>query len=243
MNTSSDWSNYPPLGLPQFIGFETDGCATYGTIDGIESQELFLTGKQNQYSRRWIFKMSGTTQQGNYLENVYAAIAKYGLVLESSYSQAGITSWDEYDAEIPEPLLSQLLAEGQEWLKKWDVSFTTENIPQEQIIQALQNAPLQTEVIDGTFRHIIEQLNLTTCWDSEYHHSGTPIQEFETPLSTFNSIVCYNQIIIKEKKMPQIKSVNIKGEEGIFLAAATPEEFQTLCNVFGKDPNNVDITI
>lgn len=43
--------------------------------------------------------------------------------------------------------------------------------------------------------------------------------------------------------MPQIKTVNIRGEEGILLAAATPEEFNTLCKVFGKDSSQIEETI
>lgn len=40
--------------------------------------------------------------------------------------------------------------------------------------------------------------------------------------------------------MPQIESLNLKGTEGIFLEASTPEEYQALCLIFGKDPANPD---
>jgi murein DD-endopeptidase MepM/ murein hydrolase activator NlpD len=41
----------------------------------------------------------------------------------------------------------------------------------------------------------------------------------------------------------QLKTANIHGEEGIFIPAATTEEFKLLCAKFGKDPNNIDINV
>jgi murein DD-endopeptidase MepM/ murein hydrolase activator NlpD len=43
--------------------------------------------------------------------------------------------------------------------------------------------------------------------------------------------------------MGQLKTANIKGEEGIFIPASTPEEFKLLCAKFGKDPAQIDITV
>ena len=41
----------------------------------------------------------------------------------------------------------------------------------------------------------------------------------------------------------QLKTANIHGEEGIFIPAATPDEFQLLCAKFGKDPAVLDINV
>ena len=50
-------------------------------------------------------------------------------------------------------------------------------------------------------------------------------------------------ITVKELPMPQIVSLNLQGTEGIFLEASTPEEYQALCLIFGKDPANPDKTV
>src|SRR3990167_2756789 len=61
-------------------------CVSFGALNAIETEENRQTGKQINYSDRWIAKMSGTTPQGNYLWKVLDAIREYGLVNEESYS-------------------------------------------------------------------------------------------------------------------------------------------------------------
>lgn len=56
----------------------------------------------------------------------------------------------------------------------------------------------------------------------------------------FEALVYAN---FKEIGMSQVKTVNIKGEEGILLAASDPAEFASLCKVFGKDPAVIDQTV
>ena len=118
-------------------------CVTFSALNSIETQEKEQTGKQVNYSDRWIAKMSGTMRNGNYLYKVADAIREFGLVLEEDYPTPAKYTWDEYHADIPESLLSELKAKGQAWLKKWDVAY--EWIPAQ--LAALQyhlkHAPVQ----------------------------------------------------------------------------------------------------
>ena len=50
-------------------------------------------------------------------------------------------------------------------------------------------------------------------------------------------------LIPKGNMAGQIKTVNIHGEEGIFIPAATQSEMDLLCAKFGKDPKVIDVTV
>ena len=117
-------------------------CVTFGSLNSIETEELRQTGKQVNYSDRWIAKMSGTTRRGNYLNKVLDAVREFGLVKEESYSAPVQYNWDEYHAEIPEPLLSQLKVEGQEWLKKWEVNYEWVDTDKASLMRHIKHGPL-----------------------------------------------------------------------------------------------------
>lgn len=80
--------------------------------------------------------------------------------------------------------------------------------------------------------------------------NGYTYAQFDTEADGYSALeILLNHIIfiIFNTKgpsfMPQIESLNLKGTEGIFLKAATPEEWTALCLIFGKDPANPDETI
>ena len=150
VRSSGNWEAFLPIEEKQFNdNGDSMSCVTFAELSGIEMQEIYHDGIQSNYSDRWIAKMSGTTPQGNYLWKVADAIREFGLVKETSYPapQAPWT-WADYHADIPEPLLSQLKAEGQEWLKKWDVKYEWVEVSKESLMKHLKHAPL-TVVIPG----------------------------------------------------------------------------------------------
>lgn len=55
INPSGDWMPYLPVGERQNIrGIETNGCTLHGTETAIEEQIIFKTGKQVNYSERYL---------------------------------------------------------------------------------------------------------------------------------------------------------------------------------------------
>jgi hypothetical protein len=164
--TSGEWDPFAPSGVKQWNAKADDmSCVSHSDIESIQTQEKFLTGSAPKYSVRWIAKMSGTTKEGNRLDTVVDTVRKYGLVLESSYpTPAEPWTFEEYHADIPEPLLSKLKAEGQEWLKKWAVSYEWVDVSGiyfknfANIQKQLRQAPLQI-IIPG--HAILEIRNMT----------------------------------------------------------------------------------
>lgn len=147
---SGDWEPLLPSEERQSNdGGDSMSCVTFAQLNTIESQEKKITGAEPNYSDRWIAKMSGTTEEGNYLWKVADTIRKYGLVKEESYPRpAGTWNFSEYHKEIPEPLLSQLKAEGAEWLKKWDVKYESVAFDRVSLMKHIKMAPL-TVIIPG----------------------------------------------------------------------------------------------
>lgn len=145
--SSADWTPYAPPGERQF-NYRADSmsCVSFSAVNVIECQEKLLTGLSQNYSDRWIAKMSGTTKDGNWLYKVVDTIRQYGLVLESEYpTPKEPWTWEDYHAPIPEPLLSELKAKGQEWLNLWNISYEWVNnvLTPEGLKHHLKHAPIQ----------------------------------------------------------------------------------------------------
>ena len=133
----------PPGEWQNNDGGDSLSCVSFGAINAIETEELRQTGAQINYSDRWIAKMSGTTKNGNYLYKVLDTIRAHGLVREESYPRpVDKWNWDTYHADIPEPLLSRLKAEGREWLKKWEVQYEWVSISPASLTKHLKHGPL-----------------------------------------------------------------------------------------------------
>lgn len=142
-NPSGDWTSYLPTKEFQKGREDSMSCVSFSAINSIEMQEKFLTGIENNYSDRWLAVMSETTQDGNYLYKVADTIRKYGLVKESSFPAPANFTFAAYHAK-PEPSLQkELEAEGQEWLKKWDLKYEWIPVSKELLVKNIKQAPLQ----------------------------------------------------------------------------------------------------
>lgn len=140
---SGNWGSYLPVGEKQRNTLETMACVSFSACNSCETQVKHQTGVEENYSDRWIAKMSGTTQEGNYLYKVGDTIRKYGMVKESSYPSNQNMTWEQYYAEIPPAKLAELIAEGKEWLKKWDVKTEFIDATKPQMLKHIKHAPLQ----------------------------------------------------------------------------------------------------
>ncbi len=203
----TDWIKYLPSGLPQFLQQDTNACSDYAPIDAIESYELFLTGQQQQYSRRWLAYMSGTDPiQGNSEWVILPIIKKYGLVLESSWPQtSNMTSAEFYTPPTPDEQ-TKLLAEGEAWLQKWEV-LDNYNVPFTDISQG----PLIARLNLQTTFHFIEVLNANWYYDSEFHSGKIGV----TP--PFGTVADYYQILIKERDQVMLVFFQVKNNPTLWI--------------------------
>jgi len=149
---TGDWTPYAFDKERQSSNFVNNGvdindsmaCVSHSLVNSIESQIYFLTGKQINYSKRWLAKMSGTMLIGNYMYKVADAVRQYGLVLEEDYpAPEGNWTFKEYHKDIPEPLYSQLIEKGKKWLKDFDFQYEFLQITDPNIDFHLKHAPVQ----------------------------------------------------------------------------------------------------
>ena len=155
---SGVWDPYTPDPIKRWnIGGDDMLCVTHSDINSLDTQQIQMTGRANWYkkSHRWIAKMSNTKPDGNRLDLVADAVREFGLVPYEMYPDPSEPwDWNEYHKPIPEPLLSQLKAEGQKWKKQWAVAYEWVDITgiwfgnYANIKKQLRHSPLQI-VIPG----------------------------------------------------------------------------------------------
>lgn len=168
-NLKGDWSNYIPSpewqvslndkpGDPAYP-VDSYACVSFSAIHCIESQIKFLIGQTIDYSERALAELSGTTKQGNYISNVYDAIVKNGLILDSQWPTLQKFDWPTFYQIIP----STITITGQGFDKQWDVEFYS--VQERYVSLALKSAPLQS-LIPLSAGHAVEQINQTKYFDS-----------------------------------------------------------------------------
>ena len=121
VNPTGDWISFRPTEeSQQRRNVDVFSCATFGTLNAIETLEYKLTGIRKNYSDRAIAILSGTTKAGNDPHKVAETIRKYGLVDEDIFPwDESIQTWEEY-MTISDTKRNEIIREGKKWLAKWD---------------------------------------------------------------------------------------------------------------------------
>lgn len=225
-NKTGDWRQFLPTKEIQYGKEDSMSCVSFSACSAIEIQEKFLTGKEVNYSDRWIAKRSGTTPSGNWLYKVGDAVRHFGCVKESSYPAPPNYTFNQYHAEIPEPLLSQLEAEGQEWLKKWDVK--TEFVPatKADMLRHIKHAPLQIVIPGHATVNFLCEADVVNYFDTYAPH------EKKTPYANVEAAYKY---VLTPKTMSKKFIINDGGKIGV----AVLEGF-TGTVVFAKSPEALE---
>ena len=228
-NPSGDWRPYLPPGENQYSDRgDSMSCVTYSALNSIEMQEKLLTGTAPDYGDRWTAKRSGTMRNGNYLYKVADTIRKEGLVLESDYPTPLSYNWDEYHAEIPEPLSSQLLAKGQDWLKKWTVGYEWITVSQDSFRYHLKHAPIQVVIPGHAIVEILCEADIVSYFDTyapyikQVNVGG--IQDALKIVLTAKTQMTSNGLLVQNGQ-----------EFGIYLPATTVEGLASLMLNIGKE--------
>lgn len=155
-------------------------CVTQSVINSIEAQEFLLTGNKVNYSKRWIAKISGTTKQGNYLYKVADTIRHFGLIPEEDYLPPDRYTFDQFYADIPEPLNSQLITKGKDWLNKWELQYEFIAVNDPNLDHHLKQSPIQVVIPGHAICGIYSPDQLMT-----YLDSYSPFIK-RTPISNLN---------------------------------------------------------
>lgn len=142
-NPEGDWSYYLPVDeIQNRWGFDRLACVTFSLLNCIEILYKHQTGHEKNFSDRFIAKLSGTTRNGNYLDNVFDTVRKNGIIEEYLYPDDA-NSWDEYYKELPQELVDK----AREFLKDQEIYREWVRVDRkEDIFTALKSAPLQVTV-------------------------------------------------------------------------------------------------
>lgn len=142
---TGDWFNSLPSDERQSgVYFDSMACVSFSAINVIETQLNWMVSTNQipaatlksmqdlgyfkdgvvNFSDRFVAKVSGTTRNGNYLNAVWEAIRKNGLIPESDWSfntaqRTPVFDWDDYYSPIPQALLDK----GKKFLELFDVKY------------------------------------------------------------------------------------------------------------------------
>lgn len=153
-NVGGQWVDYLPIGERQYNSFmDSMSCVSYSALNCIEILQKYIWGDNVNYSDRFLAKMSGTTQNGNYTHIVADTLRNVGVVEEQDWPMVGKT-WDEYMDEIPDKVKEK----ANYFHEKYDVKY--EFVRKADIVDALEYAPLQVGVyawpkpVDGVYSDV-----------------------------------------------------------------------------------------
>lgn len=172
------WDDYlPEKEYQNKNGLETSSCVTFGTLNCLEILYKKLYGKEENYSERYIAKLSGTTPSGNSIQTVADTIRKKGNISEKLLPfSSDINTWDKFFTNIPE----ELLLMGQNWLTLFSYGheyiFTINNTDkQAKLKEALKYSPCGVSVCawikDDNGRYIKPAGTRDNHWVCCYGHS------------------------------------------------------------------------
>lgn len=140
-----DWTPYLPVFEKQYNNyFDSMSCVTFSALNCLEILTKAKYGLDVNYSDRFIAKMSGTTEGGNYVATVADTIRKYGLVMESDYSFTPTMGREEFFSEVPEVIVNK----GKTFLDKYNITY--EFVNYSDLTDALRFAPIQVGVYAWT---------------------------------------------------------------------------------------------
>lgn len=185
----------PPAEVQNSNLADSDGCVSFSAVHIIESQEIQQYGSTIGYSERALAKLSGTTKNGNTVENVLNAINQYGLIPDSLWpTELGTQwTWDEFYKDIPSEILAQAVPVSVKLIGGANYNLS----------------PVWTQILlDGKFGHMVEGLNQTQFFDS-----------YQAYLKTYDShdqIVWQGNLVLNPERKRMLVFFQIKGSQTVW---------------------------
>lgn len=144
---TGDWRPYAPTLEKQKDPLETMACVSFSCLNAIETQYKFF-GVDVNFSDRFLAKMSGTTQQGNWLDKVADTARNVGLVLETEYpNQPKAKVWNDYYSEVPQSVKDKAV--------KQTILYEGVTINPTNLAYHLKHSPIQIVVTNTNPEHAV----------------------------------------------------------------------------------------
>lgn len=143
-NPSGVWLDFlPKFERQYFKNFDSMGCVSFSLNTLNEIQIIHQTGKEVNFSDRFLAKMSGTTHQGNWLYIVADTARKIGVVLEEEWpAPPEPASWDDYYTEIPQFVKDRAIKMDPKLNNIYSLESEVGLVSAEYIEKHLKHAPL-----------------------------------------------------------------------------------------------------
>lgn len=216
-------------------------CVSFATDNQGEIQIKHQTGFETNLADRFLAKVSGTTQQGNRVSTVLDALKLYGNVAEAVWPVPALpVTWDNYYSEITP---AGVFTEALKFKVSYDLQYEyhTDHSP-ENVRRQLQHAPLLITIPGHEITGLYLEPDNQTLWIlDDYIFNVDPNQPFLRTIKLSDVTDIFKAVLTVRNNMPQIKSIDVDGEEGIFLAASDMNDLTVLCKMFGKDPKNIEV--
>lgn len=179
---SGDWRPYAPVHEKQKDPLETMACVTFSFNNCLETQYKFF-GREINFSDRFLAKMSGTTQDGNYLDKVADTARKVGLVTEAQYpNNPKATTWAVYYREIPDDIKRQAIPQP--------IQYEGVDISLENLKKHLKQSPIQITIPAPHPNHAVTLVYIEGTTAYYLDHYNYQIKEIEvSKISTALKIV------------------------------------------------------
>ncbi len=140
------WDAFLPQDERQNLAMEPEACTSFGTLNAIETLLKQEFGEDQNYSDRFLAKVSITTPQGNSPKIVADALRKQGVVHEQDWPYTvDINTWQAFYASIPQAIQTLALT----FLAEFDFGYEFVNVDyqsQQAMMDALEYSPLCADV-------------------------------------------------------------------------------------------------
>ena len=232
----------------QFKYMLDNGLIPAGHIEFLEDNGYLIDGEVN-LSDRWLAKQSGTTRRGNFLTKVADTARHQGLLPEQDWlypidQRTLVFDWDDYYYEIPQHLKDKALRFLDYFEIKYEwVSLSYDLATNGEIQKHLKHAPLQLAApVCPTVNGVKEECgkntatHATTIYDiGDYIYQFDHYDPFKKRLALnyHTPWIMKNILIIKNKKMTNVKLVKRGTEIGFYLPAMNQESLRAMAMNFG----------
>jgi len=237
-NPSGDWTPYLVRAEKQWYPtFDTQACVSFSANTLCEIQIKQQTGVEVNFSDRFLAKMSGTTQQGNWLYIVGDTLRKTGGVLEEEWPVPPEPfGWNDYYVEIPQFVKDRAKSQ---FLDKYDVQTEWITITPEELKKHFKHAPLQLVIPGHAIAGFVAGVGIDGRKVKYFDTYDPYIKEMDiSQISDVYKIL----LTVKRKLMNQTKVVLSKDGQTVYVAWPVPdigiEGLKKIANVQGFEVPN-----
>lgn len=150
-NATGDWRSYLPVTERQSnLSTETMACVSYSHTSSLEIQAKKMTGKEYNWSDRFLARMSETTRNGNSLARVADSVRAFGLVNQETWPEPANYTWDSFYSNIPQ----DVILKGKEEFP-FSIAYEWVGTTPTSLQYHLKHAPLQITIPGSNPTHAV----------------------------------------------------------------------------------------